>query len=176
MMNINIATISALVLGLVLSSCGGGGSDQKSSSETEQTRQKSEKKEKKDVPETVELTIEGNDQMKYNKERLEVHEGQEVTVTLKHVGEMNIEEMGHNFILLKKGVDKQEFAADGVDAGVENNHIAEDRKDDVIAHTELVGGGEETSVTFTAPKAGIYEFICSFPGHVGMMNGKFIVK
>lgn len=171
---------SALALAFTFASCGGGGSDQKSSGESEkkqlQQQKTEEKAEEKDVPESVELTIEGNDQMKYNKDRMEVHSGQEVTVTLKHVGEMSLEQMGHNFVVLAKGVDPSDFAAKAVDAGLDNDHIPEGSEDDIIAHTDMIGGGEETSVTFTAPKAGMYDFICSFPGHAGMMKGKLVVK
>ena len=39
-----------------------------------------------------------------------------------------------------------------------------------------LGGGEETEITFTAPEPGEYPFLCTFPGHFGIMNGKFIVK
>ena len=41
---------------------------------------------------------------------------------------------------------------------------------------KLIGGGEETTVTFDAPAKGTYDFICSFPGHYALMKGKFIVE
>jgi len=47
---------------------------------------------------------------------------------------------------------------------------------DVIAHTKMIGGKQSTQVTFTAPAAGTYDFICSFPGHSGLMKGKFLVE
>jgi azurin len=56
-----------------------------------------------------------------------------------------------------------------------NEYIPEGTED-VIAHTALIGGGEETTIEFTAPAAGEYTFICSFPGHYALMNGKFIVE
>ena len=46
----------------------------------------------------------------------------------------------------------------------------------MIAHTDLIGGGQVTSIEFDAPDAGTYEFLCSFPGHSGLMKGKFIVE
>ena len=46
----------------------------------------------------------------------------------------------------------------------------------MIAHTDMVGGGESSTITFTAPAAGEYPYICSFPGHFGLMTGKLIVK
>ena len=48
--------------------------------------------------------------------------------------------------------------------------------EDVIVHTKMLGGGEETTIEFEAPAKGEYTFICSFPGHYALMNGKFIVE
>ena len=82
--------------------------------------------------------------------------------------------MGHNFVLLKPGVKINDFAQKAVDAK-ENDYIPENT-DDLIVHTELIGGGEQTTITFDAPEKGVYDFICSFPGHVALMQGKFIVE
>ena len=48
--------------------------------------------------------------------------------------------------------------------------------DEIIAYTKLLGGGDSDTITFEAPKKGIYTFICTFPGHWQLMKGKFIVK
>jgi len=40
----------------------------------------------------------------------------------------------------------------------------------------MLGGGETTTIEFTAPGAGIYDYICSFPAHYGLMKGKLIVE
>ncbi|MEM7381126.1 MAG: plastocyanin/azurin family copper-binding protein, partial [Bacteroidota bacterium] len=66
-----------------------------------------------------------------------------------------------------------EFAAAAATAR-ETEYIPE--SDAVIVHTKLIGGGETTSITFDAPEAGTYDFICSFPGHYAVMQGKFIVE
>ena len=124
--------------------------------------------------EVVELEITGNDQMQFNKNELRVKAGQTVRLTLKHVGEMPENVMGHNWVLLEKGTDISEFGQKAV-AAAENDYIPENATQ-VIAHTELIGGGETTTVEFTAPAAGTYDFICSFPGHYAVMQGKFIVE
>src|SRR5690554_7638603 len=51
------------------------------------------------------ITLESNDQMQFNKKELKVPVGEPVVLTLKHVGKMAKEVMGHNFVLLDKGVD-----------------------------------------------------------------------
>lgn len=128
-----------------------------------------------DIPAVAEIVIESTDQMKYNTKRIEVYEGQKVKLTLKHVGEMPLESMGHNWVLLARGTDKNAFAEASIDAK-ETGYIAPEMKDAVIANTKTIGGGEEVTIEFVAPKKGLYDFICSFPGHVGMMNGKFVVQ
>ena len=122
---------------------------------------------------TAVLEIEGNDQMKFNQAELSVKAGQEVTLTLKHVGEMKVDVMGHNWVLLKPGTDIADFGLKAMDAK-DNGYIPAD-SDVVIAHTDMIGGGQTITITFTAPAAGTYDFICSFPGHYGMMKGKLIV-
>ncbi len=122
----------------------------------------------------VEVTIEGNDQMKYNLSEIKVKEGQTVKLTLKHVGKLPKAAMGHNWVLLKQGTNIQEFGAAAAKAAG-NDYIPEGT-DKVIANTKMLGGGEEVTIEFTAPAKGEYDFICSFPGHYAMMNGKFIVE
>jgi hypothetical protein len=46
----------------------------------------------------------------------------------------------------------------------------------IIAHTKTVSGGESDEVEFTIPQAGIYDFICSYPGHWGTMQGKIVAE
>lgn len=163
--------ISALV-SLSLVSCGGGGNAETDSSPKPSPAPAPAKME---IPQSVDLLIEGNDQMKFNLSSLEVYEGQTVNLTLKHVGELPLESMGHNWVLLAKGVDKADFASAAI-AAKENGYIPQDRSADIIAHTETIGGGAETTIQFTAPAAGNYDYICSFPGHYGLMNGILKVK
>lgn len=51
------------------------------------------------------------------------------------------------------------------------------QSDDVLAYTDVVSAGGETSVFFRAPEApGRYPFLCSFPGHWMVMNGVLTVE
>lgn len=122
----------------------------------------------------VEVLLTGNDQMKFNLNEIKVKEGQKVKLILKHVGQLPENVMGHNFVLLKQGTDITDFAQQA--AGAKDNDYIPSGTDKVIAHTEMVGGGEQTSIEFEAPAAGTYDFICSFPGHYIQMQGKFIVE
>jgi azurin len=121
----------------------------------------------------VHIELTGNDLMQFNKNEIKVKAGQTIKLTLKHVGEMPEKAMGHNFVLLKKGADVMDFAQEAATAT--NNEYIPKGTDKVIAKTELIGGGEETTIEFKAPEAGTYDYICSFPGHYIQMRGKFIV-
>ena len=126
------------------------------------------------TPQSVQIELSSNDEMKFDKNELTVTAGQTVTLTLKHIGTMDKSVMGHNFVLLKKGADVQSFAEKAMTAK-DNDYIPTD-KSSIIAHTRLIGGGESVSITFPAPEPGMYDYLCSFPGHYAMMKGKFIVK
>ncbi|QEA38161.1 azurin [Pistricoccus aurantiacus] len=123
------------------------------------------------------LTIEGNDQMQFNKEEMTVPAScNEVTIELEHTGEMAADVMGHNWVLAESSV-SEEVATAGMQAGMDNDYLPQD-DDRIIAHTEIVGGGETTSVTFSTADLADKDltFFCSFPGHYAPMHGKFIVK
>lgn len=120
------------------------------------------------------LELYSNDQMKYDKAELRAKAGNKVELTLTHTGTMPIETMGHNFVLLKQGTDLVAFTTEASKA--KDNGYIPTGSDAMIAHTELIGGGASTTITFDAPAAGTYDFICSFPGHYALMKGKFIVE
>lgn len=122
----------------------------------------------------VQVNLTGDDMMKFNLNEIKVKAGETVRLTLKHVGQLPENAMGHNFVLLKQGTDVTEFAQNAATAS--GNEYIPEGTDAVIAKTEMIGGGEETTIEFTAPEAGTYDFICSFPGHYVQMRGKFIVE
>lgn len=124
---------------------------------------------------TVRLEITSNDQMTFNKRALRTKAGTVVVLTLKHVGKMPKTAMGHNWVLLEQGVDMANFAQEAMKAK-DNDYIPPGLTGDIIAHTKLLGGGESDTIIFNAPPIGNYTFLCSFPGHYVVMNGKFIVE
>ena len=120
------------------------------------------------------VVITANDNMKFDKRQIRVHSGQKVKLTFKHIGKMDKQIMGHNFVLLKKGVHLVTF---GIEASkARKTEYIPAGTEDVIAYTKLLGGGETDVIEFEAPEKGTYEFLCSFPGHYAMMKGKFIVE
>ena len=123
----------------------------------------------------VKIALIGSDQMQFNLTEIKVPKGSTVELTLTHGGKLPVTAMGHNFVLLKKGVDITTFATKAMSAGA-SGYVHPDQKDQIVARTELVGGGASTTITFTAPEAGTYDYICTFPGHYALMKGKFIVE
>ncbi len=123
---------------------------------------------------TVEITLNASDEMKFDKNEITVSAGQTVVLTLHHTGKLPVAAMGHNFVLLTQGTDMATFATAAMTA-TDNNYVPTDEAG-VIAHTKILGGGESDTITFTAPEKGTYDFLCSFPGHYAIMKGKFIVQ
>lgn len=126
-------------------------------------------------PKTVEITA--DDKMKFSVATIEVAPGQKISVTLKNTGTSPKASMGHDFLVLKKGVNMMAFLdAGAMDAAHE--YVAPAMEKDVLARTKLLGPGESDTVTFTAPYVpGDYDFICSFPGHATQgMKGTLAVK
>lgn len=121
------------------------------------------------------ITIEGNDQMKFNKSEIRVKAGQKVKLTLKHVGKMDKNVMGHNWALLVKDADMATVGQASAEAA-STDYIPADMKDQFIIHTKMLGGGESDTIEFDAPAPGTYTFMCTFPGHYALMQGKFIVE
>lgn len=170
MKNIFVLLFSAALL----ISCGGEGKkEEKKENSIKLSSNSSESKDAKEEGVTK-VYLTGNDQMRYNKTEIKVNAGDEVVLTFEHVGNMSKETMGHNFVLLKKGTDVQEFGQKALEFKA-NDYIPEN-SDAIIVHTEMLGGGEKTEITFQAPEKGEYTYICSFPGHVALMKGTFIVE
>lgn len=165
-----------------LAACGGNqNSDSASEAGTETTTEtpSSADETTASVPgiENVEVTahiqLEGDDNMKYNKDLFRIKAGEEVQLTLKNVGELPVESMGHNVVILAPGTD---VAAFGGEAAKAADHIPATFTSSIVAHTKLLGPGEEDTITFTVDEPGVYEFVCSFPGHWGTMRGKIVAE
>lgn len=126
---------------------------------------------------SCEQVIEGNDMLQFNLKEMKVSAAcGSVTVTLKHTGVMAAEIMGHNWVLTSDA-DFMPMATAAAGAGLENNYVpvGDDR---VLAATSIIGGGKETSVTFSIGSFSAgddYTFFCSFPGHYAIMKGSFKV-
>jgi azurin len=121
------------------------------------------------------IEVTGNDQMQFNVKTIEAKAGEQLKVVFTNVGSLPKEAMGHNWVLLKAGTDPMAFGAASMTAR-DKDYIGDSVKDQVIAHTRILGPKEKQEISFTAPAAGEYTYICSFPGHVALMKGTLVVK
>lgn len=175
---------------LFVAACGGGSDQQETDNQTADTQAT----EQADGIRTIDVI--GTDNMKFVVEEeqqgittgsasgdfqllesISAEPGEEIRIRLTTESDMPPSAMSHNFVLLTMNADATTFASAAAKAK-DNNYIPEDMSDQVLASTDLAGGGETVEVTFTAPEeSGEYEFICSFPGHVaGGMTGVLSVE
>jgi len=123
------------------------------------------------------VTITGNDTMQFDKREFTVKSGEKVELEFKNIGKLPKIAMGHNLVILKKGISSLKFGQKVMNLGASaTNALPEGSMEDVIAATKLLGPGENETITFTAPEPGDYQFVCSFPGHFAMMRGIMVVK
>lgn len=120
---------------------------------------------------TIEIGSDGEN-LAFDKTELSASAGQEVTVTFTN----NSAVQQHNWVLVNGGeAEAQAVANAGLTAGLENNYLPADGSN-VLANTNVLNGGESGSVTFTAPAAGSYLYICTVPGHYPLMQGTLTVN
>lgn len=171
--------IPALALAVTFASCGGNNTSSTTTDNQSSTDQTVTKQTTEAIPGLENVTIsntwkvEGNDQMKFDTELIRVKAGEDVVLTFKNAGTMPKESMGHNLVILNPNVDLATFAGEAA-AAVDNQYIPASTSS-ILAHTKLLGPGEEDKITFKLEK-GIYNYICSFPGHYGVMKGKIVAE
>lgn len=121
------------------------------------------------------ILLTGNDRMQYSDTLFKVNASEKVKLTFRNIGKMPKNSMGHNFVLLAQGTDFTNFATEAMKAR-DNDYIPKQLSSSIVAHTRLVGPGETDEISFSVPNKGIYDFLCSFPGHYGTMRGKLVVE
>ncbi len=131
------------------------------------------------------LELSGNDQMQFDKKELKLPAecaAKEITITLKHSGKLPKAAMGHNVVIhVDKDEVKNEVMAKGAAAGLAANHVdpahVKDKK--VLGFSTVVGGGETTELKLkpkTLEAGQTYGYLCTFPGHGALMNGKLVIE
>ena len=122
------------------------------------------------------LTINATDQMRFEQQTLQVEsQCTEVEVTLHNTGKLPANIMGHDWVLTKTS-DVASVANAGMGAGLANNYQKQGDKR-IVAATPIIGGGESTTVKFSAAllEAGAsYTYFCSAPGHFSIMKGRLM--
>ncbi len=106
--------------------------------------------------------------LEFDKTEITVTAGAAVVVRLKN----NSTVLQHNWVLVKDGT-KDAIATDGLK--FPDDDYIKPGDDRVVASIKLIDPGETGEVQFTAPTAGTYQFVCTFPAHNFSMFGTFEV-
>ena len=175
----NYSTMKKIVLivfpaALLLASCGGNteqATDNPSQPAAEETAAPSESSTPGEAKLTVKVTGNSMMDMAYEPMSAKVKAGDKVTLTL--INENSAEGMLHNWVLVKLG-SGQEVATQALTAGEAKAYVPEN--ENVIAASPLAKPNETVSLEFTAPAAGTYNYICTYPGHFPKMIGKLVVE
>ena len=89
--------------------------------------------------------------------------GEKVSITFKN----NSTALSHNFVLVNGGVDVATAVDEAAtEAGEAGGYVPAD-KANIIAHSALLAPGASETLEFTAPAAGTYTYICTYPAHLG---------
>lgn len=130
--------------------------------------------ERNDGIRTINLT--GNDQMKFNQNRIIASPGEQLRIEFRNVGRMPKDTMGHNWVLFDLIEDAQlnQLLMDA--ARNRPNYLPSDQSR-ILAKTSILGPGESESLLIHAPSTpGEYRYICTFPGHSVLMRGVLVVR
>lgn len=167
-----------LALSFLISACGGSGHDKKQDSTASAQAEEINPAtipgiNKVAVSDTV--SLEANDNMQFNKDLFKIKSGKKITLILKNVGAQTGAPMSHNVVILKKGTDIATFA-DSARLAKKSQFIPLSLTSSIIAHTNLVSAGKSAQIEFTVDQPGVYDFICSYEGHWGTMQGKIVAE
>ena len=123
------------------------------------------------------IEMDGTDNMKFSVTNIEAEAGEEITIVLTTKSQLPKMAMAHNVVVIDKDANLDEVAMASMQAR-DNDYVAPEYKEQIVAATGLAGGGETVEVTFTVPEEpGDYPYICSFPGHYQAgMKGMLEVK
>lgn len=115
------------------------------------------------------------EQLRFDTTRIVVEAGKPFELTLE-----NPDAMPHNIVFVQPGTMKA--VAEGVQTQAPDKLDSKGRayvpnKDPrVIAATKLLEAGKKETIQLTAPtQEGVYEFVCTFPGHWTIMHGQLVI-
>ena len=118
----------------------------------------------------IKIGTQGN-QMKYDVAEIYAKSGSKLKVVFKNNATM--ETMKHNIVFIKN---KNQVKEIGEKSAKETDYLVETHEG-ILAYTTMIGPGEITELIFDVPaKKGKYPFICTYPGHYGVMKGILVVN
>ncbi len=119
-------------------------------------------------------TATGAKEFKYDKQTLEAQAGSKIKLKFTNNTDPK-DEVGHNWVLVKPGQEAS-VIANSIAAG-DNSDYLKDGDTGVIAHTGLIEGNQNLTITFDAPPPGTYTYLSTFPDqYAGGMKGTLTIK
>ena len=120
------------------------------------------------------IKITGSDMMMYDLQEINISSKcNSFEITLNHGGKLPVSAMGHNIVITEESNFMPVAQLINMDNGIENGYLPV--SDKVLFRSDMIGGGESTSLTVDVSKLDSTKshiFFCSFPGHWAIMKGK----
>ncbi len=111
-------------------------------------------------------------QMRYDVTDFTVRPGADVKIVFE-----NVDDMPHNLVLFQAGTDVVAVATKNLekpDEALKREWLPDDPR--ILAHSKSVAPKAADEIVFKAPEnGGVYPFVCTFPGHALLMQGKMRV-
>ena len=124
------------------------------------------------------VAIDAGDALSYSKQSINIPRScSSATINFTHNGSLPAAVMGHNWVLAKTA-DLQGIQNDGNVAGMSGGYL-KDGDSRILAATNIIGGGESTSITFAIESletGGDYSFFCTVMSHSVVMKGSFTIS
>lgn len=110
------------------------------------------------------------DELAFDPIELEAKAG--ILISLKFKNNATKAGLLHNWVLAKPGMGPGVAAAGQAPGNGERTGFIPNTPD-MIAHTNLLKPGQHTTILFQVPAPGVYDYVCTVPGHQDRMTGKF---
>jgi azurin len=119
----------------------------------------------------VRITIQAVPGLRFDRVRFEAQPGAPVKVEFRNADAQA--DMAHNLVFTRPGA-REKVVQAALQATEKQNYVPD--VPEVLHHTPLVQQGNAATLTFTAPTdAGVYPYVCTFPGHGFVMYGAMYV-
>jgi azurin len=126
-------------------------------------------------PAEIKIGVDASNPLAYDTKSFTVKAGQTVKLTFNNVHPVP---QPHNIVIGTAGSKEKLFAA-AMQMAADPNGMAKGyipESPDILFHTKLLQPNTSETIEFTAPAAGAYPYLCTFPGHGAIMNGIMTVE
>ena len=123
------------------------------------------------------VVVTAGDEMKFSVTQITAARGETIRIRLMATGTSPKSAMSHNLVVLKSGVSQIAFVEAAAKAKA-TDYIPPGTQNQILASTILIGNGESAEVDVRLPaRAGMFPFLCTFPGHFAAgARGVIVVK